>query len=161
MSFIEFYKPSVLPDRSTIFDIHQQFINKFYEEFNGNRKFFNVSQSSYPKMDIVEDKEKLYVRCAVPGILREDLEIETNKEERTLTIKGQESSEYSLPDNMFHPHIRELKHSSFSRTIRLHEFVDIDKCEANLKDGLLCLTFDLIKQEEVLPESFIKKITVK
>lgn len=150
-----------MPDRSLIFDTHQQILDKFFDEFFGSRKFFNVNQTSYPKMDIIEDKDNLYVKCAVPGILNEDLEIETNKDDRTLTIKGQTSSQYYSPESYILAHIRELKHSSFSRTIRLPEYVDIEKCEAELKDGMLCLTFELFKQEEALPESSVKKITVK
>ena len=154
------FKPATLPDRSVFYDTHQQILDKFFDEFFGNRKFFNVNQTSYPKMDITEDNNNLYIRCAVPGILNEDLDIETDKENRTLTIKGQTSNEYYSAENYTTAHLRELKHSSFSRTIRLPDYIDLENCDAKLKDGILSLTFELFKQEEVLAESNVKKIPI-
>lgn len=161
MTNIKLYKPSFVPDRSLIFDTHQQILDKFFDEFFGSRKFFNVNQTSYPKMDITEDSDFLYVSCAVPGILNEDLEIETNKDDKTFSIKGQTSSKYYSSENTNHVHMRELKHSSFSRTIRLPDYVDIEKCEAKLRDGILSLKFHIYKTEENKELPSVKKITIK
>ena len=157
--FLETYKFPSVPSRQSIFDTHQQIIDKFYDEFFGNRKFFNVNQSSYPKMDITEDADYLYIKCAVPGILDEDIDVETNKEEKILTIKGQTSSSHVISNGLL-THMRELKNSSFSRSIRLPDYVDIDKCSADLKDGMLSLTFDLHKPEKQIEESKVKKISL-
>lgn len=158
--FLETYKFPSVPSRQSIFDTHQQLIDKFYDEFFGNKKFFMVNQSTYPKMDIVEDKNYLFVKCAVPGILEEDLDVEINKEDHILTIKGQTSTSHVLTSGEI-AHIKELKNSSFTRSIRLPNYVDLDKCSADLKDGMLSLTFDLIKSEEKSEDTKIKKIPLK
>lgn len=157
--FLETYKFPNIPSRQIIFDTHQQILDKFYDEFFGNRKFFNVNQSSYPKMDITEDSDYLYIKCAVPGILEEDIDVETNKKENILTIKGQTSSAHVINSGLL-THMRELKNSSFSRSIRLPDYINIDKCVADLKDGMLSLTFEVIKPEKVLEETKVKKIAL-
>jgi HSP20 family molecular chaperone IbpA len=134
---------SALPSRQNIFDAHEQIINKFYDDFFGNRKHFNVSNSSYPKMDITEDGSNLYVKCAVPGVSEEDLSVETNKDSRVLTIKGQ-TSEIHKMSNPTYAHIR-----------------DLDSCEADLKDGILSLTFKINKQIPEIIEDKVKKIPIK
>lgn len=151
---------SALPSRQNIFDAHEQIINKFYDDFFGNRKHFNVSNSSYPKMDITEDESNLYVKCAVPGVSEEDLSVETSKDTRVLTIKGQ-TSEIHKMSNSTYAHIRELKHSAFSRSIQISENVDLDSCEADLKDGILSLTFKIHKPVPEILEETIKKIPIK
>ena len=156
----ELYKITNVPTRQSIFDTHQQILDKFYDEFFGNRKFFNVSNASYPKMDITEDANNLYIKCAVPGIKEEDLDIEIDKENKTLTISGQTSSSHCLTSGNI-AHLRELKNSSFIRTIRISDNVDLDKSAAELKDGMLSLTFELYKLEEEPQQNTIRKINIK
>lgn len=158
--FNELYKITNVPSRQSIFDTHQQILDKFYDEFFGNRKFFNVSNASYPKMDITEDANNLYIKCAVPGIKEEDLDIEIDKESKTLTISGQTSSSHCLTSGNI-THLRELKNSSFIRSIRISDNVDLDKSVAELKDGMLSLTFELYKLEEEPPQNTIRKINIK
>ena len=158
--FNELYKITNVPSRQSIFDTHQQILDKFYDEFFGNRKFFNVSNASYPKMDITEDANNLYIKCAVPGIKEEDLDIEIDKENKTLTISGQTSSSHCLTSGNI-THLRELKNSSFIRSIRISDNVDLDKSAAELKDGMLSLTFELYKLEEEPPQNTIRKINIK
>lgn len=157
--YSEFNRNTNVPTRQSIFDTHQQILDKFYDEFFGNRKFFNVSHASYPKMDITEDSNYLFIKCAVPGIQEEDLDIEINKEKRILIISGQTSSAHCLSAENF-AHLRELKNSAFSRSIRMPDYVDLDNSVAELKDGMLSLTFDLTKLKEQPPQNNIKKIKI-
>ena len=48
----------LMPARNVIMDQHEQIINKFFDDFMGNRKNFIHSNTSYPKMDIFEDDMK-------------------------------------------------------------------------------------------------------
>ena len=146
------------PSRESIIDAHETLINKFYDEFFGNRKNFLNSNSSYPKMDITEDSENLYIKCAVPGVNQDDLNVETNKETKLLTISGQTSEEHKLTLGTY-AHIRELKHSKFTRSVRLPDYVDVEDCDAELRDGILSLKFKSKKQEIVKQD--IKKISIK
>ena len=46
------------PSRESIIDAHETLINKFYDEFFGNRKNFLNSNSSYPKIINIAKKTK-------------------------------------------------------------------------------------------------------
>ena len=109
-------------------------------------------------MDITEDTENLYIKCAVPGVNQDDLNVETNKETKLLTISGQTSEEHKLTLGTY-AHIRELKHSKFTRSVKLPDYVDVEDCDAELKDGILSLKFKSKKQEIVKQD--IKKISIK
>ena len=149
---------SALPNRQSILDHHEQLLNKFFDDFWGNRKTFIHSNSSYPKMDIFEDDIYFNIECAVPGVEEQDLDIEIVKETRLLTIKGKASV---LRVNRYHEHIKELKLSAFSRTIQLPENIELDPDICNLKNGMLYLSFKKIIELVAEPKETIKKIEIK
>jgi HSP20 family molecular chaperone IbpA len=151
----------LMPTRNLIMDQHEQIINKFFDDFYGNRKNFIHSNTSYPKMDIIEDDTYFRIRCAVPGLYKEDLDIEIVKESKLLTIKGvAKDSGYDSPK--FHYHLKELKNSAFTRTIQFPEYIDM---EANplvsLDNGILYMCFKKIVHKEEEPKETIKKISIK
>lgn len=149
----------LVPSRESLFDAHELLFNKFYDDFFGNRKNFSTSTLTYPKMDIVETSDSLVIKCAVPGVLEEDLSLETNKETRVLTLKGQTSSSHVIADSKY-VHLKELKSSAFTRTVKLPEYIDLENATASLKDGMLTLTFNLIKVLEPKPDDNIKRIAI-
>ena len=147
----------LMPNRNLIMAQHEQIINKFFDDFLGNRKNFIHSNTSYPKMDIFEDDLYFCIECAVPGVEEQDLDIETIKETRLLTIKGRASV---LRINRYHEHLKELKHSAFSRTIQLPENIELDPDICDLKNGILYLSFEKIKEKIEEPKETVKKITI-
>jgi HSP20 family protein len=149
---------SALPTRQSVLDHHEQLLNKFFDDFWGNRKTFIHSNSSYPKMDIFEDEFYFCIDCAVPGVKEEDLDVEIVKETRLLTVKGRSSI---LRANRYHDHIKELKHSFFSRTIQLPEYVELDADTVTLENGILYIAFKKIIELEEEPKTTVKKIEIK
>ena len=95
---------------------------------------------------------------AVPGGEEQDLDIETVKETRLLTIKGRASV---LRVNRYHEHLKELKHSAFSRTIQLPENIELDPEICNLKNGILYMSFKKIVANKEEPTETVKKISIK
>lgn len=165
MSNIDFYIKNVpftqlqsVPFRQSVIDHQEQILNKFFDEFWGNRKNFIHSNTSYPKMDIFEDDRYFCIECAVPGVEEQDLDIETVKETRLLTIKGKASI---LRVNRYHEHLKELKLSAFSRTIQLPDNIELDPDICNLKNGILYLAFKKIVARQEEPKETIKKISIK
>jgi HSP20 family protein len=152
---------NLIPNRNLIMDQHEQIINKFFDEFLGNRKNFIYSNTSYPKMDIIEDDTYFRIRCAVPGLRKEDLDIQVIKESKLLTIKGlAKDSGYDSPQ--FHFHLKELKNSAFSRTIQFPEYIDMEANPlVNLENGILYMAFNKIVYKEEVPKETVKKITIK
>ena len=162
-----FYKQKPLaqiqsaPSRQSILDHHNEIINKFFDDFFGNRKNFIHSNTSYPKIDIIEDSHYLRVRCAVPGLIKEDLDVETVKETRLLTIKGKAKPTGYEDDSQYHFHIKELKNSAFSRTIQFPEYVDMDPVHVHFENGILYMAFDKKVSKEEEPKETVKKIMIK
>lgn len=157
MNRINLIKSSLVPDRSLIFDTHQQILDKFFDEFFGNRKFFNVNQATYPKMDIFEDEHYFCIDISVPGIEEKDLDLETIKETRLLTVKG--NSRVARENCCFY-HMKELKQSAFSRSIQLPENIEIEPEICLLENGILKLSFKKITTKDEDPKETVKKITI-
>ena len=156
--FLNTYKSNDFPSRQSVFDIHQQLLNNFFNEFSGNRKRFIHSNTSYPKLDIFEDENYFCLNFAVPGIEEKDLDIEIVKESKLLTIKG--NSTYVSENDYFY-HIKELKQSSFTRTIQLPEYIEIEPDVSSLENGILKLAFKKILTQELEPKETVKKISIK
>ena len=161
--YVENYKfPLVkftsVPSRQSVFDHHEQMLNKFFDDFWGNRKNFIHSNTSYPKMDIFESEDYFYIDCAVPGVKEDNLQIEIVKESKLLTIKGKSNV---LRIDKYNEHLKELKHSAFTRTVQLPDYVELDAEEVTLQDGILYMAFKKIVPPEQHKEETIKKIQIK
>jgi HSP20 family protein len=156
------YPAHLINSRESLFDLFEQPFNKIFDDFFGTRKTFNLSTSSYPKMDITEDSDNFYIKCAVPGIKQEDLNIESDSQNKLITVKGKSIKSTITPDETGSSivYVKELKTSSFSRSVKLPEYVDLESVEADLEDGLLTLTFKLFKVLDK-EDSNVKKIEIK
>jgi HSP20 family protein len=156
------YPANLIHSRESLFDLFEQPFNKIFDDFLGTKKNFNLNTSSYPKMDITEDSNNFYIKCAVPGVKEEDLNIESDSQSKVITVKGKSIKSSITPDETGSSivYVKELKTSSFSRSVKLPDYVDLDSVEANLEDGLLTLTFNLFKVIEN-EDSNVKKIEIK
>lgn len=101
-------------------------------------------------LDVVEEDDKYIVKASVPGINPDDLEI--TYDNNMLTIKGEIKEEKEVEEKRYHIH--ERRFGTFSRSIVLPSTIDVDKIDAQYKDGILSLS--LPKVEEAKP----KKIKV-
>lgn len=146
------------PLRQSIVDHHEQILNKFFDDFWGNRKNFIHSNTSYPKMDIFEDDFYFCLDFAVPGVQEKDLDIEVVKETKLLSIAG--SSRILREKNCFY-HLKELKQSAFTRTIQLPDNLELDPEVCHLENGILKIAFKKIILKEEEPKETIKKISIK
>jgi len=100
-----------------------------------------------PNTDIYEDKDGYIFKVELPGVKKEDLEIELNNQ--TLTIKGEKKDSQEIKKE--HYHRIETISGSFYRSFRLPKTVDSQSIKANLKDGILEVRVP--KQEEAKPKS--------
>lgn len=101
-----------------------------------------------PTVDIFEDGKGLTVVADLPGVNRENLDIQVQND--LLTIQGRTRN--GLPG---HPVYREFQLVNFYRQFRLSDRVDAEKIAADLKHGVL--TLRLPRAEEAKP----RKIEVK
>jgi HSP20 family protein len=104
----------------------------------------NGSAGRFP-VDLYEDKDHTYVRAELPGLNRDDINVEMVDGYLTIaaTRKTPATGEGQDEENF-----------SFSRSVAINEEVQADKVSAAYENGVLTVT--LPKREEAKP----KKITV-
>ena len=95
-------------------------------------------------VDVYETEEKLVVKARTAGVNKEDLDVSIS--DGILTISGTLSS--GDDDQATNWHIQECYWGEFSRTLALPVSVKEDEVDAVLKDGVLTISFNKIKQEQ-------------
>lgn len=148
---------NLIPLRDDLFFPLEQVFDKFYQDFFHNKSAINTvkSNQTYPKMNVYLEGNSFVMKLAVPGLKEDDLDLEY-KNDNTVTIRGKMSDEHSSSPQASY-YIRELRQSTFERSLILPEFVTGEPESAILSDGLLTLTWKLKPKKD---ES-IKKISVK
>jgi HSP20 family protein len=98
-----------------------------------------------PAVDVYEEKGELVVKADLPGLSKDDIDVEV--EDDVLTLKGTRQEENESEEG---GHYRcERASGAFERTFRLPAGVDASKIKAAFKDGVL--TIRLPKAEEAKP----------
>jgi HSP20 family protein len=114
------------------------------------------SKANFPPLDAFTTKDgQLVVKTAVAGYPPEQINVQILPE-GVLEISGSSKSTNEKPDDQYH--IRELSYGSFKRQLRLPENIEGEP-KAELKDGVLTLTFQLQLPEEKKPE--VKHIPIQ
>ncbi|GAA4801470.1 Hsp20/alpha crystallin family protein [Olivibacter ginsenosidimutans] len=109
--------------------------------------------SKTPAVNVAETVDSFQVEFAAPGFAKEDFKI--NIEKDVLTVSGEHKVEKLEDDKKFSR--KEFSYSSFKRSFTLPETVDINKIEANYKDGIL----SLVVGKKVEEKPVVKEIAVK
>jgi len=108
-----------------------------------------AGQTYQPSVDIYENEQELVLQADVPGVRRDDVEIDLDQD--VLTISGR----VSLDDyDGLRPVYSEFNVGNFYRRFSLGETVDQARITADMSDGVLTVT--LPKKEKAQP----RKITV-
>jgi HSP20 family protein len=84
-------------------------------------------------MDLVETEADLVLRADLPGLTRDDVQIEIK--DGALTVSGERKSEHE--DKAEGYHRVERTFGSFARSMTLPEGVDADSVTADFADGVL------------------------
>jgi len=147
MSLIKF---RTNPAQAANFD---SFFNDFFEgEFFP--KSLNSKGGSLPAANIRETEKGFHVELAAPGMKKKDFNVELNDD--LLTIRTEKQDEKEEKDGKYTK--REFNYSSFVRSFRLPEEVDIDGIEASYTDGVLSLE---IPKKELEETKKVKQIEIR
>ena len=106
--------------------------------------FSGVSASTRFPADLFEDKDNVYVRAELPGVNRDDINVEMVDGYLTISATRKTAGDKEQGEESF----------SFSRSVTITEEIQTDKVVANYENGVLTVT--LPKREEAKP----KKISV-
>jgi HSP20 family protein len=86
-----------------------------------------------PKTDVVETANAYEVHLALPGVNKEDFNIEVN--DNYLTISGERKFQNEKKEKNYHA--IETHYGSFSRSFTLPENIDASKINAKYNNGIL------------------------
>lgn len=92
-----------------------------------------VSNYSNLSADVWEEDDNFYIRMALPGVPKENIEIEIDADR--IRIKGGQKVE-EKEDNKKKYYFRSLD-TQFEQSFNLPTVVDADKAQATFKDGVL------------------------
>ncbi len=99
-----------------------------------------------PKVNISENKVGYVITAELPGVKKEDIDIDLAH--NTLTLKGEKRFEKKDEEGDY---LRiESGYGKFSRSFSISDDVDINKADASFKDGILKV--ELKKKEETRPD---------
>ena len=132
------------PAFDQLFNLRHE-LNRFMEnpwaEFGRPAEFFN---DWAPALDVLEDKNNLFVVAELPGMRKEDIDI--SLQEGVLSITGERQAEARKEEETYRS---ERFFGRFHRSVTLPKPVSVDKIKASYKDGVLTVT--LPKPEETKP----------
>ncbi len=87
-----------------------------------------------PPMDVCEDSDGISLWVGLPGVSRDQLNIQVDRE--TLTIEG--TAQIDMPEGM-KPLYADVRSTRYRRSFALSSELDTDQIAATMKDGVLNL----------------------
>jgi HSP20 family protein len=137
------YMALVRWDPSREVDTLQSEVNRIFDTFFGGNDV--RTRRWVPAMDLVETDDHLVLRADLPGLKRDDVDIEVK--DGVLTISGERKAEQEERSEGFYRVERAF--GSFSRSLTLPDGVDAQQVSADFTDGVLEVRIP--KPEETKP----------
>jgi HSP20 family protein len=114
-------------------DSLQSEVNRVFDAFFGGNGSASRARRWVPAMDLVETEDHLVLRADLPGMKREDVDIEIK--DGALTVSGERKAEHE--ENAEGYYRVERAYGRFSRSLTLPEGIQPDAVEASFADGVL------------------------
>jgi HSP20 family protein len=138
--------------------INRNYVPAYWDDFFNDRFFKQINtsgnRSHSPAVNVIEDEKDYRIEVAVPGVKREDFNIELEKDVLTISTEIKEGKEDQMPNYLR----REFNFQSFKRSFQLPETIDQENIQASHEAGILKV--NLPKHEELV-EKAMKQIEVK
>jgi HSP20 family protein len=113
-------------------DTLQSEFNRLFDTFSGARPN-GQARRWVPAMDLVETEDHLVLKADLPGLSREDVEIEVK--DNTLTISGDRKLQHEEKTDGYYRIERAF--GAFSRSLTLPDGINADGIAADFHDGVL------------------------
>jgi len=131
--------------------LFQSQMNRLFSDFFDDDAFFKAGDSEAaflaPAIDVTEDDTAYSISAELPGLSRDDIDVDISNNQ--LTIKGEKQT--STEDKQENFIRRERRSGSFLRTMALPDTVDVAAIKATFSDGVLQVS--LPKKEEAVSPS--------
>lgn len=125
-------------------------VDRLFREFFGEERA-PVTRGWSPMVDIYETPAEVIVQAELPGVKKEDLQIELSDDR--LTLRGKKERPEEAENATYH--LLERHYGEFERSFVLNVPVDIEKAEATYRDGVLVIRLPKVEPKRA------KRIEVK
>lgn len=127
-------------------------LNSFLDNFIGKGSIIKNSDF-VPSVNTREGEDAYYIELDLPGIKKEDINIDVN--DNVLTVSGERKIKKEDKEDDYYK--VESSYGMFERSFTLPENVDADNINAQSQDGVLEVVIPKLKKAEKKP----KKIEIK
>lgn len=137
----------------TVNDEISTLLNRHFNSYFPQNDYWEDAEKYSMPIEISDKGEEYDIRAELPGIKKEDLDIDI--EDNYLRINAKKFDETKEEEKNFKH--SEFNYGEFSRTIQLPEEINIDKTEAKLEHGVLKISAPKLHKEKEKS----KKIQIK
>jgi len=127
--------------------INRSYVPAYWDDFF-NDKFFNQlkstdSKGNRPAVNVSEDEKGYTIKVAVPGIARDDFNLEIESDVLTISTEQKENKDEQKQNFLR----REFNYLSFKRSFQLPETIDQEQIKASCDAGILTLSLPKMEEE--------------
>lgn len=130
------------PIRTSEFPAVPRSFSNLLDDFFNDVVQSDTGRMYVPSMDVSETDSHYHIRVSLPGMKKDDINIDL--QDRRLTISGERKEETEDKDTKHH--VQETRYGRFERPIMLPNNINQDKIDARFEDGILKL--DVEKKEK-------------
>ncbi len=143
------YNPHSAAQRNQT-DFSDPMFDDFFAPFAYMNETLAKNRDLDPKVDIFENDNKIFINAEMPGIAKEDINVEVKG--KVLTLSGERKSEEEIDEKNLYR--RECHYGSFERSFTLPFDVESEDVKGQFNNGILKLEIAKPKAETV------QKITI-
>ena len=126
----------------------------FNDLFDDNFSWMPSLQSATPAVNILEDEKNYQIEMAAPGMAKEDLEVKVNNRDELVVSFGKQTSRKDDKESRRNNYLRrEFSYNAFSRSFTLPDDVELEKIDAEMSKGVLCITLPKKDASQAVPTS--------
>lgn len=120
-------------------------MDRLFEDFWKRPWREGITGEMEPAVEISDDKKSVTVKIQVPGVPKENIQV--NVTDDVLTVKGEVKEEEEKEEKNYYR--REIRYGSFSRAVPLPTSVIAEEAAAKLQDGVLEITIPKSEESKV------------
>ena len=137
----------------TVNDEISSLLNRHFDSYFPEASYWEDADTLTMPVEITDKGEEYDIRAELPGVKKEDLDIDI--EENYLKINAKKHEEKDENEKNYKR--SEFSYGEFSRVVQLPEEIDVEKTEAKLDSGVLKIKAPKMSKEK--PQT--KKLIVK
>lgn len=126
--------------------------DSLFPEFVYNEDYSDMDKLSMP-VELHEHEKDYCVHAELPGVKKDDLDIDIDK--NYITIKAKKEEEHEEKESDYRK--SEFRYGEYSRTVYFPKDIDTEKTEAKLENGIL----KIVAPKKETDKEKVKKLIVK